>query len=225
VQCNADCDAPQSCEICGTGCCWWESGGVARLTYEVWCGLFHQVNFIGDIIGTLQFACIDASQDELDELWQQLPDADADTDRLVVDSERSPTPPPPPPFPRLQAPLALLCSGASNNDPVWGTLQAPGYLNEEAGGLTVFSDGSVQGSGQPGCHGGSGLAVLNLEKSLWEVAVYVGGWLSSTKTEVYACIMALATLPVHQSLQIYTDSQGLLSGYHKFVSEAHLLPF
>ena len=52
----------------------------------------------------------------------------------------------------------------------------------------------------------------------------MGGWLSSTKTEVYAYIMALATLPVHQPLQIYTDSQGLLSGFHKFVSEAHLLP-
>ena len=222
LKCNGDCDAPQPCEICGTGCCWWESGGVARLTYEVWCGSFHQVNFIGDIVDTLQFVCVDASQDELDELWQQLPDVDADG--LVVDSERSPTPPPPP-SPRLQAPLALLGSGASNADPVWSTLQAPEYLGEEAGGLTVFSDGSVQGAGQPGCHGGAGLAVINHEKSLWEVAVRVGGWLSSTKTEVYACIMALATLPVHQPLQLYTDSQCLLSGFHKFVSEAHLLPF
>ena len=95
-----------------------------------------------------------------------------DADGLVVD-ERLPTPPLPP-SPRLQAPLALLGSGSSSADPVWNTLQAPEYLGEEAGGLTVFSDGSVQGAGQPGCHGGAGLAVINHAKSLWEVAVHVG---------------------------------------------------
>ena len=97
---------------------------MTRLTHEVWCGSFHQVNFIGDIVDNLQFACVDASQDELDELWQQLPDADAD--ELVVDSERSLTPSPPPLSPRLQAPLALLGSGVSNANPVWNTSRHQG---------------------------------------------------------------------------------------------------
>ena len=34
-----------------------------------------------------------------------------------------------------------------------------------------------------------------------------------------------SSLPVHQPLQLYTDSQCLLSGFHRFVSDAHLLPF
>ena len=63
--------------------------------------------------------------------------------------------------------------------------------------MSVYSDGSLQGAGSGACCGGAGVAVLDGDKSLWEVGVCIGGWLSSTKTEVYACIMAVASLPQH----------------------------
>ena len=91
--------------------------------------------------------------------------------------------------------------------------------------LTVYSDGSLQGSGSDGCCGGAGMAVLDGDKSLWEVAICVGGWLSSTKTEIYACIMALVSLPQHCPIQIFTDSQGLISGFQSFATQAHLQSF
>ena len=49
--------------------------------------------------------------------------------------------------------------------------------------------------------------------------------MSSTKAEVYACIAALAALPLDQQVQVYTDSQGLMSGFKSFVTEANLQPF
>ena len=70
-------------------------------------------------------------------------------------------------------------------------------LTTGAGYLAVYSDGSLQGAGSAACCGGAGVAVLDGDRSLWELGVRIGGWLSSTKTEIYACIMALAMLPQH----------------------------
>ena len=58
--------------------------------------------------------------------------------------------------------------------------------------------------------------------SVCEVSIWLGGWMSSTKAEVYACIAALAALPLAQPVQIHTDSQGLILGYKSFVVEANL---
>ena len=63
------------------------------------------------------------------------------------------------------------------------------------------------------------------DRSVCEVAMQLGGWMSSTKAEIYACIAALAALPLNQQVQVHTDSQGLISGYKSFVTEAHLQPF
>ena len=109
--------------------------------------------------------------------------------------------------------------------PVEGIFWAPPSLIAGNSSLTVYSDGSLQGSGSGGCCGGAGMAVLDGDKSLWEVAICVGGWLSSTKTEIYACIMALVSLPQHHPIQIFTDSQGLISGFQSFVAQAHLQSF
>ena len=57
-----------------TSCCWWESGGVADISSGVWVGQLHQVNFIGDEVATIEFACVDLPQAGLEALWQQLPD-------------------------------------------------------------------------------------------------------------------------------------------------------
>ena len=179
----------------------------------VWVGQLHQVNFVGDIITAQEFVCVDQLEAGLELLWQGLPDVADDALRLLVV---------PPPGPSLTTPTAMLCLGSDTGDPAWRVLQAPSSLMAGVDGLTVYSDGSLQGSGSVACCGGAGIAVLEEDKSLWEVAVQVGGWLSSTKTEVYACIMALATLPQHRPLQIFTDSQGLITGFHSFVVQAHL---
>ena len=220
VQCSGDCDSPQQCGACGVGCCWWESSGVASLSSGVWLGHLHHVNFVGDTVAKTEFACVDMPQDALDELWHNLPDVSEEGSDLGVGFE-----PPQLPCLALQAPLALLCTGVNSADPVWSSLQAPLSIQDTAGDLTVYSDGSLQGSGSSQSCGGAEFVVLDGDKSLWEVAVHVGGWLSSTKAEVYACIMAMASLPVDQALKIYTDSQGLIAGFQSFVSEAHLQPF
>ena len=130
----------------------------------------------------------------------------------------------PPSLPSLawQPSLALLCSGGCSTDPVWGSLQATLPLHRAAEELTVYSDGSLQRSGSSQSCGDPGFVVLDGVEPLWEVAVHVDGWLSSTKTEVYTCIMALASLPSCKPLKIHTDSQGLIAGFYSFVSRASL---
>ena len=59
------------------------------------------------------------------------------------------------------------------------------------------------------------------DRPLQEVAIQLGGWVASTKTEVYACITALTALPPSQAVHIYTDSQGLMVGYEFFITRAH----
>ena len=70
VQCHGDCDVPQVCTSCVMSCCWWESSGVADISPGVWTGQLHQVNFIGDEVATIEFACVDISQASLEVLWQ-----------------------------------------------------------------------------------------------------------------------------------------------------------
>ena len=216
VQCGGDCDTPQVCTSCVTSCHWWESSGIADMSSGVWVGRLCQVNFVGDVIATWEFVCVDQVEAGLELLWQGLPDVADDAPRpLVV----------PTPGPSLTTPTAMLCLGSDTGDPAWSILQAPSSLMTGVDSLTVYSDGSLQGSGSVACCGGAGIAVLDEDKSLWEVGVHVGGWLSSTKTEVYACIMALATLPQHFPLQIFIDSQSLISGFHSYVVQVHLQPF
>ena len=38
VQCAGDCEGPQLCEVCGTGCCWLESSGIVDVASETWTG-------------------------------------------------------------------------------------------------------------------------------------------------------------------------------------------
>ena len=91
--------------------------------------------------------------------------------------------------------------------------------------LSVYSDGSLQGAGSGCVVVVLGLLFLMETKSLWEVGVRIGGWLSSTKTECMLCIMAMHTAAPTSPLKIYTDSQGLISGFHSFVTGVHLQPF
>ena len=267
VQCHGDCDMPQVCTSCIRSCCWWESSGVADMSSGVWVGQLHHVNFIGDEVATVEFACVDISQASLEALWQQLPDEVEGVSDIpaaaqarpaiiglglslptcnqitdgsgqdvyyVAGGDLSPA--------RLEMQEQQLSGGVNSlldSQPddtvsaategiastVGGIFQAPPLLVADGSSLVVYSDGSLQGSGSDGCCGGAGIAVLDGDKSLWEVAVCVGGWLSSTKTEIYACIMALVSLPQHYPIQIFTDSQGLMSGFHSFVTQAHLQSF
>ena len=96
-------------------------------------------------------------------------------------------------------------------------------IDEEV--LVVYSDRSLQGAGSSCCCGGAVFVILDGDKVLWEVAVHVGGWMSSTKMEIYACIATLASLPVARPVHIFTDSQGLLAGYQSFVAGGQVQPF
>ena len=120
-------------------------------------------------------------------------------------------------------PPSILHQGVG--DSAQGIPQAPLSLLVDSSSLTVYTDGSFQGSGSAASCGGAGVAVLEGDKSLWEASVCIGGWLSSTKAEVYACIVALASLPKHWPLQIFTDSQSLIYGFQSFVAQAYLQPF
>ena len=127
--------------------------------------------------------------------------------------------------PTLPLPLPLLCVGSSKEVPLQDQLCMPPALGVGDSALVVYSDGSLQQSGSPGCQGGAGFVVLEGDKPLWEVAVKLGGWMSSTKMEVYACMAALTVLPVSRPVQIFTDSQGLIAGFQSFVTGSQLHPF
>jgi hypothetical protein len=199
VQCRGDCDAPQVCEICDLSCCWWESSGVADLSSGVWVGQLSQVNFIGDTITKQEFVCMDLAPTELEMLWQQLPD-----EAEGASSEHA-------------LALALVSSQQSILTPVvhsgvgvdmlgLGLPQVPMGLVTGTDCLSVYSDGSLQGAHSGVCCSGAGVAVLEGDKSLWEGGVCIDGWLSSTKAELYACVLAMTILPQNQPLKIYTDS-------------------
>ena len=218
VQCRGDCDAPQVCEACDLSCCWWESSGIADLSFGVWVGQLQQVNFIGDTITTQEFVCMDLVPAELELLWQQLPDEaeGASSEQALVlasaCSEQS-----------VQAQAIHFGVGVDNSG--LSLPQVPMTLVTGADCLSVYSDGSLQGARSKVCCSGAGVAVLEGGESLWEVGVCIDGWLSSTKAELYACALAMIMLPQHWPLKIYTDSQGLISGFQSFVTGAHLQPF
>ena len=125
----------------------------------------------------------------------------------------------------LSLPLSLLCADADRMSPVWDKLQDLSEVHTRTGGLVVYTDGSLQRAGSAECCSGAGVVVMDGDRTACEVAIQLGGWMSSTKAEVYACIAALAALPLSQEVQVYTDSQGLMSGYRSFVTEASLQPF
>ena len=121
--------------------------------------------------------------------------------------------------------MSPLCVDGSEVIPLQDQLCVPPILSVGDSTLVVYSDGSLLGSGSPDCQGGAGFVVLEGDKPLWEVAVKLGGWMSSTKMEVYACMAALTVLPGSQPVQIFTDSQGLIAGYQSFVTGSLWHPF
>ena len=140
-------------------------------------GQLCQVNFIGDTIATQEFACIDLSAAELEVLWQHLPDdVDERPSQQVVALDS--------PGQAVQA--LVLHPDVAADDSVLSIPQAPIVLTAGVSCLVVYSDGSLQGAGSGACCGGAGVAVLDGDRSLWELGVHIGGWLSSMKTEVYS---------------------------------------
>jgi len=143
VQCRGDCDAPQVCEACDLSCCWWESSGIADLSFGVWVGQLQQVNFIGDTITTQEFVFMDLVPAELELLWQQLPDEaeGASNEQAVVlalaGSEQS-----------VQAQVVHFGEGVDNSG--LSLPQVPMVLVTGTDCLSVYSDGSLQVHAQ-GC--------------------------------------------------------------------------
>jgi len=74
VQCRGECEGPQPCEVCGAGCCWWESSGVVSVASETWTGWIQLVNFMDEEVGGREFVCLELTQAEVECLWTQLPD-------------------------------------------------------------------------------------------------------------------------------------------------------
>ena len=125
-------------------------------------GSHHQVNFIGDNIVVKEFMCADQLQSGVEELWSQLPDVlDEPQAMLAVPAIVS----------ALSLPLSILCADASHDAPVWNQLQGSVVLEAMAGCLTVYTDGSLQGSGTAACCSGVGMVVLDRDRPVWEVAV------------------------------------------------------
>lgn len=125
----------------------------------------------------------------------------------------------------LPYPLSPFCVSSHGDSPWLELLPVPLALAVGKGSLVVYSDGSLQETGSATCHGGTGFMVLDGDRSLWEVALHLGGWMSSTKMEIYVHIAALASLPVSYPVQIFTDSQGLIYGYHAFVAGGYVQSF
>ena len=109
MQCCGDCEDPQPCADCGTGCCWWETAGVVNVSNGVWSGSFHQVNFIGDDIAVRDFVCVDLAQSDIDQLWSLLPEV---VEEELVTAQVLAA------VPVLPHSLSLLCMNASSAAPV-----------------------------------------------------------------------------------------------------------
>jgi ribonuclease HI len=214
VQCKSDCGAPQLCETCQSSCCWWESSGVVDVSAGIWTGNFHHINFIGDDIVVREFMCVDMEQVDIDRLWRQLPDIVEEVLDCNVEM---------PVLPTLHPVLSVLCDQGGIVAPIWNQLQDLQDLEYTAKGLTVYTDGSLQGAGSQSCQAGAGFVVFDGEKPLVEIAIQLSGWVSSTKAEIYGCMAALVALPTSCPLQICTDSQGLIAGFQSFVTGADLV--
>jgi hypothetical protein len=239
VQCDGDCEAPQPCGMCGVGCCWVESAGVVNVAYDTWEGWIWQVNFLGEEIEARQFVSLELTQAEVSHLWSQLPDEPGECDDVTLVQGTGSQQPQQPlgkgegigphavlsASPALSPLLALICPGPDSSSSAWLQLQGLSEMELQPGSLAVYTDGSLQAAGSTGCSGGAGVVVMVEDKSIYELGVQLGGWMSSTKSEIYACIAALAAVPPSQAVHIYTDSQGLLAGYEMFVSKAAQQPF
>ena len=157
VQCAGDCEDPQPCGLCGVGCCWWETSGVMSVSYSTWTGWVHQVNFTDDEIGAREFACVDLSQGDLEDLWSQLPDEVELPPKLpaavviephlcqqldVLQDIQDPVAVSPV-VSALPLPLSLLCGGVDRMSPIWDQLQGLSELHAGADSLVVYTDGSL----------------------------------------------------------------------------------
>jgi hypothetical protein len=131
VQCCGDCEDPQPCADCGTGCCWWETAGVVNVSSGIWSGSFHQVNFIGDDIAVRDFVCVDLAQSDIEQLWSQLPEVVED---LVIAQV-------PAAVPVLPHSLSLLCMNASSAAPVLNQVQGLPKTEGSEQELVVYTDG------------------------------------------------------------------------------------
>ena len=124
-----------------------------------------------------------------------------------------------PPSPNLiihnsQIPPIFLSNPASD------ILQSIAYYNYYSTNLTFYTDGSVISSENLQCSMGIGWLLVNNNNILHTFQAQISLWPCSFKAELLAILSAICIAPRNCNIQIFTDSQSVISKYNNLTQQS-----
>ncbi|RIB05043.1 hypothetical protein C2G38_2254036 [Gigaspora rosea] len=123
-------------------------------------------------------------------------------------------------LPNLLIPTAQIPS-FFHSSPALDTLQSICHYNSHLTELTFYTDGSVIDLGNSQCSMGIGWIQLHNQNILYTFQSQIKFWPCSFKAELVAVLSAISTAPKNCSIQIFTDSQSIISKYSSLI---HTMP-
>jgi len=123
-------------------------------------------------------------------------------------------------LPNLLIPTAQIPSFFYSS-PALDTLQSICHYNSHLTELTFYTDGSVIDLGNSQCSMGIGWIQLYNQNILHTFQSQIKFWPCSFKAELVAVLSAISTAPRNCSIQIFTDSQSVISKYNSLI---HTMP-
>ena len=125
---------------------------------------------------------------------------------------------PPPPSINIAdslVPTLFYNNSASNN------LAQIATANNSYQHFTFYTDGSVKNFGTDQCTMGIGWAQIHNNSVTHNFSAQITNWPSSYKAELFAILSAISTLPRNSTVDIYTDSQSIISKYNKLIQSPY----
>jgi ribonuclease HI len=129
--------------------------------------------------------------------------------------------PPTPSISILNSQILQLFESSSSTD----SLQSITNSNIHSSELSFYTDGSVVDLGSNQCSMGIGWVQIDNSTVTHSFHAQTKYWPCSFKAELMAILSAIITAPRNCSIQIYTDSQSVISKYHSIMHSSSALQY
>ena len=103
------------------------------------------------------------------------------------------------------------------DSPAFNTLQTIAHHNYSSTNLTFYTDGSVINTNTIQCSMGIGWLQLDNNNINHTFNAQISLWPCSFKAELLAILSAICTAPRNCNIEIFTDSQSVISKYHNLL--------
>jgi ribonuclease HI len=122
-----------------------------------------------------------------------------------------------PPLPTIHITDSLVPTLFHDNEASQNLLRIA-HNNSAAQHFTFYTDGSVVEIGTNQCSMGIGWAQIHNDQITHQFAAQAYSWPSSYKAELLAILSAISTVPRNSIVDIFTDSQSVISKYNKLLT-------